>query len=106
MIPAIEMAFYIRGDVMVTTSNRNSNDEVWNRRSANVLRAEMLRAGLDNEGLAALLETVGVDIVQKTLANKINRGTFQFGFFLQCMKAMGVKEINLYLADSQNNRGG
>lgn len=46
--------------------------------------------------LSRTLQTVcGVDIDPKALSNKVGRGTFSFAFFLQCMKALGVKNVSL-----------
>jgi hypothetical protein len=35
----------------------------------------------------------GVHIGSKVLANKAGRGTFSLAFFLQCMKALGVRDV-------------
>ena len=32
---------------------------------------------------------------QGSISNKISRGTFSFVFFMQCMEALGIKEIRL-----------
>ena len=46
--------------------------------------------------MSRALETVcGVEIDPKALQNKAGRGTFSFAFFLQCMKALGVKNVSL-----------
>jgi hypothetical protein len=45
----------------------------------------------------AIMEAVcGVDIDSKALANKVGRGTFSLAFFLQCIKALGVRNVALF----------
>lgn len=67
----------------------------WNKQAANLIKAELARAGVGYEGLIERLQGVGVDESYKGIAAKINRGTFSFAFFMQCMKALGVNEIRL-----------
>ncbi len=43
----------------------------------------------------ALEATCEVDIDSKALSNKVGRGTFSFAFFLQCMKALDIKNVTL-----------
>lgn len=45
--------------------------------------------------LSRALETLGIEESPKVLSNKINRGTFSFAFFLQCMRALGVRTVTL-----------
>jgi hypothetical protein len=69
--------------------------EEWNRQAANLLKAELARLGIGYEGLIEKLQAIGVDESYKGIAAKINRGTFSFAFFMQCMKALGIKEFRL-----------
>jgi hypothetical protein len=69
--------------------------EEWSRHAANLLKAELARLGVGYEGLIEQLQAIGVDESYKGIAAKINRGTFSFLFFLQCMKALGIKEVQL-----------
>jgi hypothetical protein len=69
--------------------------EEWSRHAANLLKAELARLGVGYEGLVEQLQAIGVDESYKGIAAKINRGTFSFLFFLQCMKALGIKEVQL-----------
>ncbi|WP_421276241.1 DUF6471 domain-containing protein [Aeromonas veronii] len=71
------------------------NEQTWNQRASNILKSQMVLAGVNYEQLIQLLATIGVDENYKGIANKINRGTFSFVFFMQCMKALGVNEIRL-----------
>lgn len=69
--------------------------EEWNGRATNLLKSEMARAGVGYEELISRLHTLDIDESYKGIANKINRGTFSFVFFMQCMKALGVSELRL-----------
>lgn len=66
-----------------------------NIRASNLLKAELRRAGVGYAELCQRLESVGVNESYKGVANKINRGTFSFVFFMQCMKVLDVKEVRL-----------
>jgi hypothetical protein len=70
-------------------------EETWSTHSTNLLKGQMALAGISYEELIRRLAIIGVEESYKGLANKINRGTFSFSFFLQCMKAIGVSEVRL-----------
>lgn len=65
----------------------------WNRQAANLLKAELARAGVGYESLIERLKEIGVDESYKGIAAKINRGTFSFAFFMQCMAALNQKTV-------------
>lgn len=66
-----------------------------NIRASNLLKAELRRAGVGYAELCQRLAIIGVNESYKGVANKINRGTFSFVFFMQCMKVLDVKEFRL-----------
>ncbi|ELH4237460.1 hypothetical protein ROW45_004039 [Vibrio fluvialis] len=66
-----------------------------NIRASNLLKAELRRAGVGYAELCQRLAVIGVNESYKGVANKINRGTFSFVFFMQCMKVLDVKEVRL-----------
>ncbi|MFM0172134.1 DUF6471 domain-containing protein [Paraburkholderia sediminicola] len=45
--------------------------------------------------LAAKLSARGIIESETSIAQKLRRGTFQFSFFLQCMSAIGMVQVNL-----------
>jgi len=47
--------------------------------------------------MAHRLQAMGVYETERSVANKMSRGTFSFVFFLQCMKAMGASSISFEL---------
>jgi hypothetical protein len=67
----------------------------WNRQAANLLKAELSRVGINYPELLRRLQAMGLDETYPGLAAKINRGTFSFAFFMQCMGAIGCKTIRL-----------
>lgn len=67
----------------------------WRRESANILNAELARADIGYRGLCKRLKAMGVDESYKGLATKINRGSFSFAFFWQCMRAIGKRGIHI-----------
>ncbi len=71
------------------------NDTDWNKLATNTIKAELARSGIGYEELINRLEAIGVKESYTGVAAKINRGTFSFAFFMQCMKAIDVKEIRL-----------
>ncbi|MGR9012030.1 MAG: DUF6471 domain-containing protein [Gammaproteobacteria bacterium] len=67
----------------------------WKSSAKNILKAELTRKGVDYETLVKKLNELGVDENYNSINTKINRGTFTFQFFLQCMKAIGVDNVHL-----------
>ena len=67
----------------------------WNSKAANLIKAELKLAGIGYEELVLRLAEIGVQETYKGIASKINRGTFSFVFFMQCMNAINLNEIRL-----------
>ena len=70
-------------------------DTDWNKLATNTMKAELARAGVSYDELIKRLAEVGVHESYTGLAAKINRGTFSFMFFMQCMKALKINQIIL-----------
>ncbi len=75
----------------------------WNFKASTILRVEMLRRDITAENLSKKLREFDADLEPHALNNKIRRGTFTLAFFLQCMVAMGVRDLDLYLAYGNPN---
>ena len=58
-----------------------------------ILRAEMTRRHMTYDQLADSLAEVGVKDSAVNIRNKVARGGFSAVFFVQCLEAIGVKEI-------------
>ena len=67
----------------------------WETEAKRVLRAELARAGVTYKGLVLRLERIGVVDNETAIASRISRGKYSFAFFLQCMRALGVTEVDL-----------
>jgi DNA (cytosine-5)-methyltransferase 1 len=67
----------------------------WKASAKNILKAELARKGVDYETLAIKLNELGLDESYNSINTKINRGSFTFQFFLQCMKAIGVSDLRI-----------
>lgn len=69
--------------------------QTWNQRATNLLKSQMVLSGVNYDELVIRLAAIGVNESYKGIANKINRGSFSFVFFMQCMKALDVNEIRM-----------
>lgn len=70
-------------------------EDEWKQYAAQNLKSELVRLGVGYEDLIQKLRGIGVDESYKGIASKINRGTFSFLFYAQCMKALGIRDVRL-----------
>ncbi len=63
----------------------------WNERAKRLLKSELVRRGITNDNLVALLENIGVYETKASIDSKISRGTFSAAFLLQSLSAIGCK---------------
>ena len=70
-------------------------EETWNEKATNILKSILSRRNIKYHELAIKLKEMGIEETQGSISNKISRGTFSFIFFIQCMEALGIKEIRL-----------
>lgn len=70
-------------------------EEAWNEKATNILKSILSRRNIKYHELAIKLKEMGIEETQGSISNKISRGTFSFIFFIQCMEALGIKEIRL-----------
>lgn len=75
---------------------QESSEKNWNRIASSILKAELARADIGYEELTKRLAKIGVDETYKAVAAKINRGSFTFAFFAQCMEALGITDVRLH----------
>ncbi len=76
-----------------------SEDE-WAEQAKRMVRTEMVRHGVSYEGLVERLAALGVHDTSVNMRNKIARGKFTAVFFIQCLEAVGCRNLNL--ADGTN----
>jgi hypothetical protein len=71
----------------------------WYMQARGVLRAELVRRDIQYKQLAILLQGIGVAETERSIANKMARGSFSFAFYLQAMKAIGCATVEINLKD-------
>jgi hypothetical protein len=86
--------------MMVTDSKRDERsmrtNRDWQAIVKGAIRAELARRNMSYRELAEQLDAIGVKgMNERTISNKINRGTFSAVFFVQCMEAIGCRTIHL-----------
>jgi 3-mercaptopyruvate sulfurtransferase SseA len=72
-----------------------SREREWADRASRFLKAELKRADVTYEVLAARLREHGLEETKHSVAAKIGRGTFPASFFLATMKAIGRENVNI-----------
>lgn len=70
-------------------------DTDYEAKAKGLLRAEMARRGLTYQQLTGKLAEIGVKEDEHNLRNKVARGKFTAAFLLQCLAAIGSKELRL-----------
>jgi Domain of unknown function (DUF6471) len=81
--------------VFATEMQMHAEELTWAEKVKGMLRAEMARRALSYRELAEKLAAIGVTETEANLRNKVSRGGFTAAFFVQCLAAMGVKEIRI-----------
>jgi 3-mercaptopyruvate sulfurtransferase SseA len=67
----------------------------WDKEIKNIVKAELVRRGMTHEDLEKQLEKIGIKTTKASIDNKLSRGTFSAVFFLQCLKAIGCRELKI-----------
>ncbi len=70
-------------------------EKEWQDRVKGILKAELKRRNVSYRGLAERLEAIGVHETEANIKNKISRGGFTAVFFVQCLVAIGVRDLRL-----------
>ena len=68
---------------------KQSERTFWHKRATVTLKTLLAMQDVSYKELSRRLESLGEDEPEKTLGNKINRGSFSFMFFLKCLYALG-----------------
>lgn len=71
--------------------------DFWEREAVGIVKSLLAREDVGYKALSARLARLGIEENPDQLKNKINRGTFSFGFFLKCCHALGEREVVLRL---------
>lgn len=70
-------------------------DTEWEARVKGLLKAELKRHNVSYAQLVDKLAEIGVVDSEPNIRNKLSRGKFTAVFLLQCMTAIGAKELRL-----------
>ncbi|MGB3831357.1 MAG: DUF6471 domain-containing protein [Mesorhizobium sp.] len=70
-------------------------DKEWQDRVKGLLKAELKRRNLSYRDLAEKLAAIGVSDTELNIKNKISRGGFTAVFLVQCLRAIGVRQLNV-----------
>ena len=64
-------------------------------KAKNLLRGQLRLKGITTAQLAEKLGAMGIQETERNLNNKISRGGFTAAFFIQCLTAIGAKDLRL-----------
>jgi hypothetical protein len=67
----------------------------YEEKAKGLLKGELKRRGITYAQLAEKLGAMGLPQTERNINNKISRGGFSGAFMLQCLEAIGAKEIHL-----------
>lgn len=73
----------------------NKNEYDWTSVPKRIIKSEMIKRDITQQGLTEFLNHMGISETKISVNNKLTRGMFSAIFFLQCLKAMGVKQLSL-----------
>ena len=74
-------------------------EDNWNEQVNGILKVQLARKNIKYHVLARRLNAIGIEENQNTIATKLNRGTFSFAFFLQCIYVLRINTIELDLGE-------
>ena len=67
----------------------------WESRVANLLKAELKRKGVTYAVLVEKLADIGIVEKEVNVRNKLSRGKFTAAFMVQCLEAIEVSQLRL-----------
>ena len=67
----------------------------WDDKAKRLLKAELVKRGISNTDLVALLNGVGIEETKASIDSKISRGSFSATFMLQCLSAIGCYKLEI-----------
>lgn len=70
-------------------------DVKWQDRARGLLKAELARQNIGYKELVEKLAKIGVKESTQSIANKMSRAGFSAAWLLQCLHALGCKEVRL-----------
>lgn len=67
----------------------------WEKKAANLLKAELKRKGVTYAQLVEKLHAIGISEKEVNVRNKLSRGKFTAAFLLQCLTAIETEHLHL-----------
>lgn len=67
----------------------------WEDQAKGLLKAELKRRNVSYAQLVDKLAEIGVNESEPNVRNKLSRGKFTAVFLLQCLEAVGAKELRI-----------
>lgn len=68
----------------------------WNKEARRILKSELARRDLTYKQLRKQLHEAGVaEETERSIVNKVSRGTFSFAFFIMCMRVLGAEKVDI-----------
>ncbi|WP_088308087.1 DUF6471 domain-containing protein [Novosphingobium sp. B 225] len=70
-------------------------EKEWEDRVKGMLKGELKRRGVTYADLVGKLADIGVHDSEPNIRNKISRGKFTAVFLIQCLQAIGCRNLNV-----------
>ena len=67
----------------------------WETKVANLLKAELKRKGVTYAQLVDKLSEIGIEEKEANIKNKLARGKFSAAFMVQCLEAIGITDLRI-----------
>lgn len=80
---------------LFTVEDALAETNKWESQAQAILKAELKRKGVTYAQLVEKLAAIGVVDSEPNIRNKLSRGKFTAAFLLQCLEAVGVKELRV-----------
>ncbi len=73
----------------------NDDKAAWAKIVQTIIKTELTKRGIKYPALIEKLREINVSISPEDLRGRLSRGTFSAILFVQCLKAIGVKNLTL-----------
>ena len=76
----------------------------WRKLTINILKSVLKDKNVSYVDLCDKLKDIGIEEDYSNIVQKVNRGTFSFAFFIQCLEAIGLNEYTINVNKLQQNQ--